>query len=225
MTETRTLQNFVGGEYVEPADGGTYDLVNPATGEVFSQAPLSGEEDVDRAYRAAERAFETWRDTTPSERQLAMLRIADAIEERAEDIVRAESENTGKPFGLTMEEEIPAGVDQIRFFAGAARVLEGKSAGEYLEGYTSFIRREPIGVIGQVTPWNYPMMMAIWKFAPAIAAGNTIVIKPSDTTPISTVMMAEIASEFLPEGVSTWSAATGTRAGRWSSTRRPRWWP
>src|SRR5215208_6146421 len=201
MTETRTLQNFVGGEYVQPADGRTYDLVNPATGEVFSQAPLSSEEDVDRAYRAAERAFQTWRDTTPSERQMAMLRIADAIEERAEEIVRAESENTGKPFGLTMEEEIPAGVDQIRFFAGAARVLEGKSAGEYLEGHTSFVRREPIGVIGQVTPWNYPMMMAIWKFAPAIAAGNTIVMKPSDTTPVSTVMMAEIASEFLPEGV------------------------
>src|ERR687898_1269338 len=201
MTETRTLQNFVGGEYVQPADGRTYDLVNPATGDVFSQAPLSSEEDVDRAYRAAERAFETWRDTTPSERQLAMLRIADAIEGRGEEIVRAESENTGKPFGLTMEEEIPAGVDQIRFFAGAARVLEGKSAGEYLEGYTSFIRREPVGVIGQVTPWNYPMMMAIWKFAPAIAAGNTIVLKPSDTTPVSTVMMAEIASEFLPEGV------------------------
>ena len=201
MTDTRTLRNFVGGEQVDTADGRTYELVNPATGEVFARAPLSGEEDVERAFRAAEQAFETWRDTTPSERQMAMLRIADAIEERAEELVRAESENTGKPFGLTMEEEIPAGVDQIRFFAGAARVLEGKSAGEYLEGYTSFIRREPIGVIGQVTPWNYPMMMAIWKFAPAIAAGNTIVIKPSDTTPVSTVMMAEIASEFLPEGV------------------------
>jgi betaine-aldehyde dehydrogenase len=201
MTDTRTLRNFVGGEQADTADGRTYELVNPATGEVFARAPLSGEEDVERAFRAAEQAFETWRDTTPSERQMAMLRIADAIEERAEELVRAESENTGKPFGLTMEEEIPAGVDQIRFFAGAARVLEGKSAGEYLEGYTSFIRREPIGVIGQVTPWNYPMMMAIWKFAPAIAAGNTIVIKPSDTTPVSTVMMAEIASEFLPEGV------------------------
>ena len=129
------------------------------------------------------------------------LRIADAIEERADELVRAESENTGKPFGLTMEEEIPAGVDQIRFFAGAARCLEGKSAGEYLEGYTSFIRREPVGVCAQVTPWNYPMMMAIWKIAPAIAAGNTVVIKPSDTTPISTVMLAEIAAEFLPEGV------------------------
>ncbi|MBA2713432.1 MAG: gamma-aminobutyraldehyde dehydrogenase [Rubrobacteraceae bacterium] len=201
MTETKTLKNFVGGEYVDAADGRTYDLVNPATGEVFAQAPLSGEEDVDRAFLAAEKAFETWRDTTPSERQLAMFRLADAIEERAEELVRAESENTGKPFGLTMEEEIPQGVDQIRFFAGASRVLEGKSAGEYLEGFTSFVRREPIGVIGQVTPWNYPMMMAIWKYAPAIAAGNTIVIKPSDTTPVSTVMMAEIAAEFLPEGV------------------------
>jgi len=148
MTDTRTVKNFVGGEYADPAAGKTYDLVNPATGEVFAQAPLSGEEDVDRAFRAAEKAFETWRDTTPSERQMAMLRIADAIEERAEELVRAESENTGKPFGLSMEEEIPAGLDQIRFFAGAARVLEGKSAGEYLEGYTSFVRREPIGVIG-----------------------------------------------------------------------------
>jgi betaine-aldehyde dehydrogenase len=175
--------------------------VNPATGEVFAQAPISDQTDIDRAFEAASRAFETWRDSTPSERQLALLRIADAIEERAEELVRAESENTGKPFGLTMEEEIPAGVDQIRFFAGAARVLEGKSAGEYMEGMTSFIRREPVGVCAQVTPWNYPMMMAIWKFAPALAAGNTVVLKPSDTTPVSTVMMAEIASEFLPEGV------------------------
>jgi betaine-aldehyde dehydrogenase len=201
MTETKTLKNFVGGEYVDASDGRTYDLVNPATGQTFAQAPLSGEEDVDRAFGVAARAFESWRDTTPSERQLAMFRIADAIEERAEELVRAESENTGKPFGLTMEEEIPAGVDQIRFFAGAARVLEGKSAGEYLPGLTSYVRREPVGVCAQVTPWNYPMMMAIWKFAPAIAAGNTIVIKPSDTTPVSTIMMAEIAAEFLPEGV------------------------
>jgi betaine-aldehyde dehydrogenase len=201
MTETRTLKNFIGGEHTDTAEGKTYDLVNPTTGEVFAQAPISDQTDVDRAFEVASRAFESWRDSTPSERQLALLRIADAIEERAEELVRAESENTGKPFGLTMEEEIPAGVDQIRFFAGAARVLEGKSAGEYLEGYTSFIRREPVGVCAQVTPWNYPMMMAIWKFAPAIAAGNTVVLKPSDTTPVSTVMMAEIASEFLPEGV------------------------
>ena len=134
MTETKTLKNFVGGEFVDASDGRTYDLVNPATGQTFAQAPLSEQEDVDRAFEVAAKGFETWRDTTPSERQLALFRIADAIEERAEELIRAESENTGKPFGLTMEEEIPAGVDQIRFFAGAARVLEGKSAGEYLQG-------------------------------------------------------------------------------------------
>jgi betaine-aldehyde dehydrogenase len=200
-TKKKRVQNFVGGEYVEASDGRSSDLINPATGEVFAEAPVSNGADVDRAFEVAYRAFETWRETTPSERQLALLRIADAIEERAEDLVRAESENTGKPIGLTMEEEIPAMVDQIRFFAGAARVLEAKSAGEYLEGYTSMIRREPVGVCAQVTPWNYPMMMAVWKFAPAIAAGNTVVLKPSDTTPITTVMLAEIAAEFLPEGV------------------------
>src|SRR5215210_1435484 len=201
QTETKRVKNFVNGEHRDPADGQTYDLVNPATGQTFAQAPISEREDIDRAFGAAEKAFETWRDTTPSERQLALLRLADAIEERAEELIRAESENTGKPFGLTMEEEIPAGVDQIRFFAGAARCLDGRSAGEYLAGLTSYVRREPIGVCAQITPWNYPMMMALWKFAPAIAAGNTIVIKPSDTTPVSTVMMAEIAAEFLPEGV------------------------
>ncbi len=200
-TKTRKVQNFIGGEHVEAAEGRTYDLVNPSTGEQFAQAPLSSAEDVDRAFEVAEKAFESWRDTTPSDRQLALLRIADAIEERADEIVRAESENTGKPIGLTMQEEIPAAADQIRFFAGAARCLEGKSAGEYLEGYTSFIRREPVGVCAQVTPWNYPMMMAVWKFAPAIAAGNTVVIKPSDTTPMTTVMLAELAAEFLPDGV------------------------
>ncbi|CAA9430284.1 MAG: 4-aminobutyraldehyde dehydrogenase [uncultured Rubrobacteraceae bacterium] len=201
QTGTRNIKNFVDGEHVDPADGRYYDVTNPATGEVFAQAPASGREDVDRAYRVAEKAFEGWRDVTPATRQLALFRIADRLEERAEEIVRAESENTGKPVGLTMEEEIPMAVDQIRFFAGAARVLEGKSAGEYLAGHTSYIRREPVGVCGQVTPWNYPMMMAVWKFAPAIAAGNAIVLKPSDTTPVSTVMLAEIASEFLPPGV------------------------
>jgi betaine-aldehyde dehydrogenase len=201
QTGTRQVKNFINGEYAEPAEGRFYDLTNPATGEAFAQAPMSGREDVDRAYEAAAKAFEGWRDATPATRQLALFRIADALEERAEEIVRAESENTGKPVGLTMEEEIPMAVDQIRFFAGAARVLEGKSAGEYLEGHTSYIRREPVGVCGQVTPWNYPMMMAVWKFAPAIAAGNAIVLKPSDTTPISTVMLAELSSEFLPPGV------------------------
>ncbi len=200
-TKKREVQNFVGGEHVDSADGRLYDLVNPATGKAFASAPVSGKADVDRALGVAEKAFESWRDSIPGERQLALLKIADAIEERAEELVRAESENTGKPIGLTMEEEIPAMVDQIRFFAGAARVLEGKSAGEYMEGMTSFIRREPVGVCAQVTPWNYPMMMAVWKFAPAIAAGNTVVLKPSDTTPVTTVMLAEISAEFLPQGV------------------------
>ena len=201
MDTTTSIKNFVGGEHLDPAEGRFYDLVNPATGETFAQAPLSSKADVDKAFEVAEKAFEVWRDTTPSQRQLALLKIADAIEERGEELVRAEVENTGKPYSMTMEEEIPPMADQIRFFAGAARVLEGKSAGEYLEGYTSFIRREPVGVCAQVTPWNYPMMMAVWKFAPAIAAGNTVVLKPSDTTPVTTVMLAEIAAEFLPEGV------------------------
>ena len=197
----RVLRNFVDGSYVDSASERLLDVVDPSTGEVFAQAPVSGKEDVDSAMAAAARAFEGWRDTTPSERQRALLRIADAIEARAEEFVAAESENTGKPIGLTASEEVPPMVDQIRFFAGAARVLEGRSAGEYMAGHTSFVRREPVGVCAQVTPWNYPMMMAVWKWAPAIAAGNTVVLKPSDTTPVTTVMMAEILAEFLPPGV------------------------
>ncbi|MCO5993266.1 gamma-aminobutyraldehyde dehydrogenase [Actinoallomurus rhizosphaericola] len=197
----RTVRNFVNGSAVDAADGRTADLISPVTGEAFGTAPISGQAEVDAAFDAASRAFETWRDTTPSERQLALLRIADAIEARAEELIALESENTGKPIGLTASEEIPPMVDQIRFFAGAARILEGRSAGEYMAGHTSWIRREPIGVCAQVTPWNYPMMMAVWKFAPAIAAGNTVVLKPSDTTPATTALLAEIAAEFLPPGV------------------------
>jgi len=199
--ELRTLKNFISNEWVEPASGRTSDLVNPATGEVFATAPVSDAEDVDRAAKAAATAFATWRETTPSERQRALLRIADAIEARTDELVAAESENTGKPIGLTASEELPPSVDQVRFFAGAARVLEGKAAGEYLAGHTSYVRREPIGVCAQVTPWNYPLMMAIWKWGPALAAGNTVVLKPSDTTPVSTLLMAEIMGEFLPPGV------------------------
>ena len=199
--QPRTLRNFVGGAHVDPADGRTADLVDPTTGRVFAKAPVSSAADVDAAMSAAEKAFESWRDSTPSERQKALIRIADAFEDRADELVAVESENTGKPLGLTRSEEIPPMVDQIRFFAGAARVLEGRSAGEYMAGHTSYVRREPIGVCAQVTPWNYPMMMAVWKFAPAIAAGNTVVLKPSDTTPASTLLMAEIMAEFLPEGV------------------------
>ena len=167
----------------------------------YAEAPVSGAEDVDIAFQSAASAFEAWGNTTPSERSLALLKIADAFEARAEELVNVESENTGKPLGLTMSEEIPPMVDQIRFFAGAARVLEGRAAGEYMAGHTSMIRREPVGVCAQVTPWNYPMMMAVWKWAPAIAAGNTTVLKPSDTTPASTLLMAEIMAEHLPPGV------------------------
>ncbi|HVM20512.1 MAG TPA: gamma-aminobutyraldehyde dehydrogenase [Egibacteraceae bacterium] len=197
----RTLTNWIDGKAVPASDGRTTDLVNPSTGEVFASAPLSSQADVDAACKAAAQAFETWRDVTPSERSRALLRIADAIEERADELVALESENTGKPKQLTLDEEVPPAVDQIRFFAGAARMLHGLSAGEYMEDHTSFIRREPIGVVAQVTPWNYPFMMAVWKFAPAIAAGNTIVLKPSDTTPVSTRWMAELMAEFLPPGV------------------------
>src|SRR5690349_18867624 len=195
------VQNFINGEAVPAADGRRIDLIDPATGEVFGSSALSGEADVDRAYSAAAAAFETWRDTPPSERQRALLKFADAREARAEEIIAAECQNTGKPIELTRSEEMPPALDQIRFFAGASRLLEGRSAGEYMTGFTSYIRREPVGVVGQVTPWNYPMMMAIWKIAPALAAGNCVVLKPSDTTPVSTALMAEIASEFLPPGV------------------------
>jgi betaine-aldehyde dehydrogenase len=199
--DRRVLRNFVGGDYTDTADGATKDVVNPSTGEAFATMPDSGPADVDGAFAAAQGAFEGWRDATPSERSLALFRIADAIEARAEELVDAECENTGKPKALTMSEEIPPMVDQIRFFAGAARLLEGRSAGEYMTGFTSFVRREPIGVCAQVTPWNYPMMMAVWKFAPAIAAGNTVVLKPAPTTPVSTLLLAEIAAEFVPPGV------------------------
>jgi betaine-aldehyde dehydrogenase len=195
------ITNFIHGERVAAADGRTTEVIDPSTGDAYAIAALSGAVDIDAAFQAAERAFESWRDTTPSERQRALLRIADAIEERADELVEVESQNTGKPRQLTADEELPPMCDQIRFFAGAARVLEGRSAGEYMSGFTSFIRREPVGVCGAVTPWNYPAMMAVWKWAPALAAGNTMVLKPSDTTPASTVWMAEVMAEFLPPGV------------------------
>jgi len=195
------LHNFVNGEYVAAVSGQTSEVVDPSTGEPYAQAPVSGPADVEAALRAAAGAFEGWRDSTPGERSLALLRMADAVQARADEIVAAECRNTGKPARITMAEEIPPLVDELRFFAGAARILQGTSAGEYLAGHTSVLRREPVGVCAQVTPWNYPMMMAVWKFAPAIAAGNAVVLKPSDTTPVSTLLLAEIAAEFLPPGV------------------------
>ncbi|MEI6630956.1 MAG: aldehyde dehydrogenase family protein, partial [Actinomycetota bacterium] len=200
-TGMRSFQNFINGSLSDAADGKTTPVINPVTGEQYATAPLSGAADIDAAMAAAASAFESWRNTTPSERSLAIYRIADAIEARSEEMIAREVENTGKPTAMTRSEEIPPMIDQIRFFAGAARMLEGKSAGEYMRNMTSFVRREPVGVCAQVAPWNYPMMMAVWKFAPAIAAGNTVVLKPSDTTPATTTLLAEIAAEFLPPGV------------------------
>ena len=197
----KTYRNFINGKYIDAADGRTLGVVNPATGEQYATAPLSGAADVDAAMKAASDAFETWRDSTPKDRSLALFRIADAIEARAEEFIALESENCGKPIGITRSEEIPPMVDHVRFFATAARHLEGKSAGEYMANFTSYIRREPIGVCAQVAPWNYPLMMGVWKFIPAIAAGNTTVLKPSDTTPASTALLAKIAGEVLPPGV------------------------
>jgi len=205
----RILRSFVNGEYIEPDSGATTDIISPVTSRVVATAPMSSTADVDRAYAAAAAAFDVWGETTPGQRQLALLKFADAVEARSEELVHLEAENTGKPYALTASEELPPMVDQIRFFAGAARVLEGRAAGEYLQGHTSWVRREPIGVVGQVTPWNYPMMMAVWKVAPALAAGNTVVLKPSDTTPETTLLLAEIASEFLPAGV--FNVVTGDR--------------
>ncbi|MGW7520983.1 gamma-aminobutyraldehyde dehydrogenase [Streptomyces sp. NPDC054796] len=200
-TELRRLRNYIDGEFRDAADGRTTEVVNPATGEAYASAPLSGAADVDAAMAAAEAAFPAWRDATPSARQRAILKIADALEARADEFLAVECENCGKPLELTRQEELPMMLDQIRFFAGAARMLEGKSAGEYMEGLTSYVRREPVGICAQVAPWNYPAMMAVWKFAPALAAGNTVVLKPSDTTPASAVFLAEVMGEVLPKGV------------------------
>jgi betaine-aldehyde dehydrogenase len=195
------LRNFIGGQWTDMSYDAKSEVIDPSTGEAYATAPVSRSDEVDAAFRAAADAFEGWRDATPAERSLALLRIADTIEANADQLVAAESKNTGKPIALTLSEEIPPMADQIRFFAGAARMLEGRSAGEYMSGFTSFIRREPIGVCAAVTPWNYPLLMAVWKWAPALAAGNTMVLKPSDTTPASTLFMAELMSEHLPAGV------------------------
>ncbi len=205
----RTLKNFVNGEYVESRADSALNIVNPANGQVYATSANSNEADVVAAFKAADAAFDGWSNSTPAERQLALLKIADAMEARADELAAVESENTGKPLATLVEFEVTPGVDQVRFFAGAARNLEGRATAEYSSAHTSSIRREPVGVIGQVAPWNYPMMMAIWKFAPAIAAGNTVVLKPSDTTPASSLLLAEIASEFLPKGV--FNVVTGDR--------------
>jgi betaine-aldehyde dehydrogenase len=201
MAEKSTFSNVINGQTRQAASGDLLDIVNPSTGEVYATSPNSKADDINAACEAAGEAFESWRWTTPGERQRALLKWADQIEDQADELVKVECENTGKPFGTTVSEEIGPMLDQIRFFAGAARVLEGKASGEYMKGFTSSIRREPRGPVAQVTPWNYPMMMAVWKLAPALAAGNTAVIKPSDTTPASTAWMVERMQEHFPPGV------------------------
>jgi betaine-aldehyde dehydrogenase len=200
-TAVRTLQNFIDGERVDATGDATDTVVDPSTGETLAEAPRSSAADVDAAVAAARRAFATYSTSVPGERQGYLLALADAIEEHADELTQLEVANAGKPIEAFKADEVPAMVDQLRFFAGAARTMEGKAAGEYLEGYTSMIRREPVGVIGQITPWNYPLMMAIWKIGPALATGNTIVLKPAETTPLTTLRLAELAADVLPKGV------------------------
>jgi 1-pyrroline dehydrogenase len=198
-TALRSFQNFVGGEWVDAAEGGVEQIINPATGEVVAEVPKGTEADVDRAVQAAKQAYPEWRETTPGERAEVLLKLADVIDENADELAQIESQNVGKPLGSAAD-EMPVCSDNIRFFAGAARLLEGRSAGEYMRGYTSMIRREPLGVVGQIAPWNYPLMMAVWKFAPALAAGNTSVLKPSEQTPLSTLRFAQLAADVIPAG-------------------------
>jgi betaine-aldehyde dehydrogenase len=214
-TDVQTLKNFIDGDFVDPADGQTEPIVNPANGQTIAHAPLSSAADVDRAVAAARRAFEGgWADATPGERSLALLKLADAIEEHGDELARLEAINAGKPIEAVKSDEIPVIADNLRFFAGAARNLEGKATGEYLQGYTSMVRREPVGVVGQIAPWNYPLMMAIWKIGPALAAGCTIVLKPAETTPVTALRLAELAAELLPKGVLNVLTGHGNPAGQ-----------
>ena len=207
------LQNFINGESVDAASGETEEVTNPANGEVIADMPLSGEEDVNRAVAAAKAAFPDWSTTTPSERATAMLKLADLLDEHAEELSDLEAADAGKPRNAFLEDEMPAVSDTLRFFAGAARVPEGQAAAEYVSGRTSMIRREPAGVVGQIAPWNYPLMMAAWKIGPALAAGCTIVLKPAETTPVTTVKLAEYAAEVLPKGVFNVITGHGQPAG------------
>ena len=203
------LQNFIAGRFVPVSGAGRMPLIDPVTEDTYGELPVSDVSDVDAAYAAASAAFPVWRDTTPADRQLALFRIADEMQARAEEFADLESQDTGKPRASLVADEIMQSVDQLRFFAGAARSLEGRAAGEYLAGHTSFVRREPIGVIGQVTPWNYPLNMAVWKIAPALAAGNTVVLKPAESTPLTTLLLAEIVAQHTPVG--TFNVVLGDR--------------
>ena len=212
MDRVQTFQQFVNGQWVDSASGKTLAVENPANGKVIAHVPASDAEDVDRAANAAATAFETWQHSTPQDRSLLMLKLADAIEARADEIGRLESRNTGKPVGAAID-EVPVVVDNLRFFAGAGRVMEGKAANEYIAGRTSLIRREPVGVVASIAPWNYPIMMAGWKIGPALMAGNTVVLKPSARTPLTALVLAEIAAEILPPGVLNVITGTGAAIG------------
>lgn len=197
----RRLQNFIAGELREVHADSSIEIVDPSTGTPYLEAPNSKDTDVDAACSAASSAFDAWRWTTPSERSLALFRIADALEAEAENLIVAESTNTGKPLSSLRGDEFPMTIDYLRFYATLARNLPGLGSAQYLRGYDSSVRREPVGVCGQVAPWNYPLMMAVWKVGPALATGNTVVLKPADTTPVTAIMMAEIAGFYLPAGV------------------------
>ncbi|MFI5225246.1 MAG: gamma-aminobutyraldehyde dehydrogenase, partial [Candidatus Limnocylindrales bacterium] len=212
LDRVKTYQQFIDGAWVDSAGGQTLAVENPADGQVIANVPASSDEDVDRAVNAAAKAFETWQHTTPQDRSLMLLKLADGIEARADEIGRLESKNAGKPVGAAID-EVPVVVDNLRFFAGAARVMEGKAANEYMTGHTSLIRREPVGVVASIAPWNYPIMMAGWKIGPALAAGNTVVLKPSARTPLTALILAEIAAEIFPPGVLNVLTGTGAAIG------------
>src|SRR5256714_7995006 len=211
-TTVSTHKNLIGGQWVDSIDGGTMEVLNPATSETIAVVPRATAADVDRAVQAAKQALVEWLETTPGERAELLLKLADAIDEHAEELAELESRNVGKPLSYARD-ELPVCADNIRFFAGAARILEGRAAGEYMRGYTSLIRREPIGVVGGIAPWNYPLMMAVWKLAPALAAGNTQVLKPSEQTPLTLLRFMELAADILPAGVLNVITGNGVPAG------------
>jgi betaine-aldehyde dehydrogenase len=212
-TAATKLRNFIDGQTVDAAEGQTEKVLNPATAKPFAEAPASTAEDVDRAVEAAGQAFESWSRMTPGARSEAILRLAATIEEHAEELAELESADAGKPLGPTIDEEMPGNVDNLRFFAGAARCMEGRASGEFVDGRTSIIRREPVGVVGQITPWNYPLSMAVWKLGPALATGNTVVLKPAENTPVSTLRLAELAADVFPPGVLNVVSGHGEPAG------------
>ena len=216
MTDTlervKTYQQFIGGEFVDAADGRRADVINPADDRVIGQVPASSAEDVDRAVNAAATAFESWKNTTPQDRSLLLLKLADRLEAKAEELGRLESANAGKPVGAAID-EMSTSVDLFRFFAGAARVMDGLAANEFVAGHTSIIRRDPIGVVASIAPWNYPLYMATWKLGPALATGNTVVLKPSARTPLSALAFAEILAEVFPPGVVNVLSGSGADIG------------